>query len=420
VSSALAPLQHRAFRYLAAGRLVVMLGNSIAPIALAFAVLDLTGSAADLGLVVGARSVMNVVFILFGGVVADRLPRNLVLFVSCTVAAVSQGVVATLVLTHTATIPALLGLSAVNGIASAFAFPAASALIAQTVPAELLRQANAINRLGTSAAMIAGAAAGGVLVAAVGPGWGLAIDAGTFAVAGALFRLVKVADYRAASDGPSSVLGDLRAGWAEVVARTWVWVVVLAFGFINMAFVAALSVLGPVVADTTFGRQWWGVVLAAEMAGMLVGALVAMRLRVRRLLLVGVACCFGDAVFVFTLGTGLHLALLFLAAFIGGVAMEQFAIAWEVSIQEHIPADRLARVYSYDALGSFIAIPLGQVAAGPVADRAGVQPALFAAAAIIALSVVAMLASGEVRTLEHRPKRPESQGEESAALPVSA
>src|SRR5690606_20262934 len=145
-----------------------------------------------LGLVVGARSVMNVVFILFGGVVADRLPRNLVLFVSCTVAAVSQGVVATLVLTHTATIPALLGLSAVNGIASAFAFPAASALIAQTVPAELLRQANAINRLGTSAAMIAGAAAGGVLVAAVGPGWGLAIDAGTFAVAGALFRMVKV------------------------------------------------------------------------------------------------------------------------------------------------------------------------------------------------------------------------------------
>ena len=371
MNDALAPLRHRAFRYVAGGRLVVMLGNAIAPVALAFAVLDLTGSAADLGLVVGARSLMNVVFVLFGGIVADRLPRHLVLVASCSVAALSQAAVATLVLTDRATIPLLLALSAVNGISSAFAFPAAAAIIPQTVPVELLRAANAINRLGTSGAMIVGAGLGGVLVASIGPGWGLAVDAVTFAVGAALFAVVRVPGRRAAGEPRTTLLHDLRTGWTEFASRSWVWVVVLGFCFSNMAFVAAISVLGPVVADETIGRRLWGVVLGAETLGMVVGALVAMRVRVRRLLLFGVVCSGGDLLLVLALGVAPHIAVLVPAAFLTGVAVEQFAIAWEVSMQEHIPADTLARVYSYDMLGSFLAIPIGQVAAGPVAERVG-------------------------------------------------
>ena len=107
----LAPLRHAPFRFLLAGRVVSMTGNAVAPIALAFAVLDLTGSALDLGLVVGARSLTTIVFILFGGVVADRLPRSVVMVASSTLAAASQAAVAALVLTHTATIPLLLALS---------------------------------------------------------------------------------------------------------------------------------------------------------------------------------------------------------------------------------------------------------------------------------------------------------------------
>jgi MFS family permease len=401
----LEPLRHPAFRYLAAGRLVVMLGNSIAPIALAFAVLDLTGSAADLGLVVGARSLMNVAFILFGGVVADRVPRNVVLLASCCLAALSQGAVAALVLTGSATIPLLVGLAAVNGVVSAFAFPAAAALIAQTVPEHLLMQANAVNRLGTSGAMILGASLGGVLVASFGSGWGLAVDAATFAVAGFLYGLVRVTDHRVERGATSGVLRDLRTGWTEFASRTWVWVVVLGFCFINMAFVAGLSVLGPVVADGTIGRRLWGVVLATETVGMVVGALIALRVKARRLLLVGVVCCFGDLLLVLALGVAPHIAVLLPAAFLAGVALEQFGIAWEVSIQEHIPADRLARVYSYDALGSFLAIPIGQIAAGPVAEIVGFDWALVGCATVIALSTVGMLASRDVRTLEHLPAR---------------
>jgi MFS family permease len=413
----LAPLRYRAFRYLAAGRVVTMAGNAVAPIALAFAVLDLTGSVRDLGLVVGARSLFNVLFILFGGVVADRLPRQLVMVVSSVLAGASQAVVAAVVLTDTASIGLLMALSAVNGTVSAFAFPAASALLPQTVPEEIRKQANAINRLGINAAMISGSALGGLLVAAVGPGWGLAVDAATFAVAGALFALVRVPPYRHAGAARSSTVRELREGWTEFVARTWVWVVVLGFCFLNMALTAAVNVLGPAVADARFGRRAWGFILAAEMAGMVVGAVVAMRLRVRRLLFVGVACCIGEAVFVATLGLTPLVIVLLPVAFAAGLALEQFGIAWETSIQEHIPADKLARVYSYDALGSFIAIPVGQVAVGPLAEAIGVVPALLVLASISTLAVVGMLASREVRTLEHHAARPKP---EPAELPVAS
>jgi MFS family permease len=417
--SVLAPLRYPAFRYLAAGRVVNMLGNAAAPIALAFAVLDLTGSAGDLGLVVGARSVTNVVFLLFGGVLADRLPRQLVMVVSCVLAAASQGVVAALVLSHTATVPLLVILGAVNGVVSAFAFPAAAALIAQTVPEHIRKQANAVNRLGINFAMIVGASVGGLVVAGVGPGWGLVADAASFGLSAVLFGLVRVPTYRADDAPRAGVLRELREGWSEFIGHTWLWVVVLAFCFFNMADVAAISVLGPTAADATFGRQIWGFVLAAQTAGMLVGAIVAMRLRVRRLLLVGVISCAVPALFVSALALSTQTAILLAAGFISGLGLEQFGIAWETTMQEHIPADKLARVYSYDALGSLIAIPIGQVAAGPLADVVGARTALLIASGVIVASVLGMLLSRSVRTLEHHPATPEAV-DSAQAVPVPA
>ncbi len=410
------PLRHPAFRYLAAGRVVNMLGNAVAPIALAFAVLDLTGSARDLGLVVGARSVANVVFTLFGGLVADRLPRQVVMVWSCALAALSQGAVATLVLTGDATVTWLAILGSINGVVSAFAFPATSALLAQTVPEHVRKQANAVNRLGINAAMIAGASVGGLLVAGVGPGWGLAADAATFAISGVLFGLVRVPAYRAESARGGTVLSELREGWTEFVANTWVWVVVLAFAFFNMAEVAGLSVLGPTAADETFGRRIWGFVLAAQTAGMLVGALIALRLRVTRLLLVGVVACVGPVFLLGAVALSGHTIILLVAGFLSGACLEQFGIAWETSLQEHVPADKLARVYSYDALGSFVAIPIGQLAAGPVAIAFGTRPALLVCCGVILVSVFGMLLSRSVRTLEHHPKAAAPVDEQPAAV----
>ena len=174
----LAPLRIPSFRLLLAGRAVNALGNSFAPIALAFAVLDLTGSASDLGLVVGARTLVNVIFLLFGGALADRLPKNLLMVGSCVAAAGTQGAIAALVLTDTATIPLLIALSAVNGMVGALALPASSAIVPQLVPADLRQQANALGRLLFNGAAIIGAPVAGIVVAAVADGKGDAIGFG--------------------------------------------------------------------------------------------------------------------------------------------------------------------------------------------------------------------------------------------------
>jgi MFS family permease len=346
-----------------------------------------------------------VLFLLFGGVVADRLPRHLVLVASGVLAGLSQAAVATLVLTHTATVGGLIGLSVVNGMVSAFAFPASSALVSQTVPAAIRQSANTINRLGSNAGMIIGASIGGLLVAGLGSGWGLAADAASFFLSAGLFALVRVPDHRAPRTDlteRTSTLHELRVGWREFVGHTWVWVVVLGFCFLNAASNGGFNVLGPSVADTTFGRTGWGFILAAETAGMVAGAFVALKLRVRRLLLLGIVCCIPEALLLVALAVAPAVVVLVPVAFLTGLTIEQFGIAWEVSLQEHIPADKLARVYSYDALGSVLAIPVGQVVAGPAAAAIGVTPTLLIAAGVAALSVVGMLASRSVRGLTHQ------------------
>ncbi|GIE81043.1 MFS transporter [Actinoplanes philippinensis] len=430
-------LRHIPFRFLLAGRSISALGNSFAPIALAFAVLDLTGSTRDLGLVVGARTLANVLCLLFGGVLADRLPRHLLMVGSSVAAGLVQAGVATLVLTGGATIPLLVGLSVLNGMAAALALPASAALLPQTVDADLLLQANALSRIFLNSAMVIGAPVGGLVVAVTSPGIGIAIDAVTFVIAAACFAGVRVASparvgsaAQATSPGHevspaqvasaaheasvaevgsparpaerSHLLADLRLGWSEFRSRTWLWVVVAGFSLLNAAWSGGMFVLGPAVADDTIGRSAWGLVLAGETAGMIVGGLLAMRLRLHRLLLVGVIGCFGMALPLFVLGLHPRLWALLLATFTAGLMLEQFGVAWETSMQEHVPADRLARVYSYDMVGSFIAMPLGEVAVGPIAHEAGLGVTLIGAGTVATLAVAGMLSSRAVRTLRHR------------------
>jgi MFS family permease len=395
-----AALRHAPFRWLVAGRTISMFGGAVAPIALAFTVLDLTGSVRDLGVVVGARSLTSVAILLAGGVIADRFPRRLVMMAASALAALTQGLAAAAVLTHNATVPLLVTLAVVNGAVSAFAFPASSALLPQTVPAEIRQQANAINRLGLSSAMISGAAAGGIMVAAVGPGFGLAFDAATFAVATACFALVRVSDVRDPAAPRRRVLADLREGWIEFASRTWLWVVVLGFMFLNAVFAGALLVLGPAVADETIGRAAWGLVLAAQTTGGVVGAVIAMRLRVRRLLLTGVMCAASELFLLLSLALGPRVGVLLITALLTGMGLEVFGVAWETTVQAHVPPDKLARVYSYDALGSHLAVPVGQVTVGPAALAIGVESTLLAGAAVVGLTILGMITNRDVRQLE--------------------
>jgi MFS family permease len=391
------PLSFRAFRLLLVGRLADNLAHAIAPIALAFAVLDLGGSASQLGLVLAARAIPTVVLILVGGVIADRLPRHVVLVVANVIGAVTQATVAVLLITGSAEIWMLASIEVVNGSASAFLFPAASGLTPQTVPASHLQPANAMLRMSHNVAFITGAAAGGLLVATFGPGWAFAVDAALYVVGAVLLARLPIA--RKARVAASNTLQELREGWSEFVSRTWVWVVVVVFAFSNAGFAAGFVTLGPIVADDTVGRAAWGSVLAAQAAGMVVGGLVAMRSRWDRPLYVGMVTMLLTTPLMFALGLRPGVALLLGAAFLSGIGMETFAVAWDVALQSNVPEDRLSRVYAYDWFGSLVFIPLGQIAAGPVTSVAGLSATIVGCGALMLMATLAALLVPSIRGL---------------------
>lgn len=414
------PLRHRPFRNLAAGRMLVYFANAMAPVALAFAVLDTTGRATDLGIVVGARSLANVALLLVGGVVADRVRRTLVLQGSALAAAGVQAAIAVSVLLEATSIALLVVLSVLNGALAALSLPASASLTPQTVPQELLRPANAVMRMATNIGAIAGSSLAGIVAAVFGPGWGLLGNAVAFLGAAAFFTGVKVSEERPAAPAERvRPLRELAEGWREFTARRWVWIVVAQFMVVNAVVAGGIQVLGPVVADDTFGRGVWGAVLAAQMLGAVAGGVLAARSRIRHALLVGVALVAVESLPLVVLAEAPGALLLSVAMFANGAALEQFGVAWDVSLQENIPADRLARVYSYDALGSFVALPLGEMAAGPVAGHFGVRATLLAGAALVVGVTAAALCSRQVRTLTTGRSPGPAAGREAAPEPAA-
>ncbi|MBW4718458.1 MFS transporter [Saccharothrix obliqua] len=404
MSAVLTPLREPVFRWLITGRGCAELANGIAPVALAFAVLDMTGSLVDLGIVVGARSTAVVVLVLFGGMLADRLPRAVILQGTGLVAATTQAALAAAVLGQFVSLPLLVVLGVVNGTASAMSLPAAAALTPQTVPPNLLTQANALARVGVNTGRFTGAAAGGVLVGALGSGWAMAVNACLFLFAAFAYRQVRVPrPERAAKVG---VLRDLADGWREFTEHTWVWVVVLQFMVVNAVLSGGVVVLGPAIADQTVGRAAWGFVVGAQTLGALVGGVVVARFRPKRALLVGVALITAEALPLVVLAELPHLVPLLAAMFVVGMTTEVFVVAWDVSLQQNIPPQKLARVYSYDMLGSFIAIPIGQVAAGPLGGRFGTGPTLLAGAAVVVTATLLAVCSRDVRRLRRRDPEP--------------
>lgn len=217
--------------------------------------------------------------------------------------------------------------------------------------------------------MVGGASSGGVLVAAVGPGWGLAIDAGAFFVSALCFSFIRLDPTDRL--GQANMLLELREGWDAFRSRTWLWVVVAAFGVINAAHAAGWYTLRPVIADQTFGRQGWGFVLAAETGGMFLAGLVLLRVRFRRPLFVGMLGVLAWSPLMLALGMQPGFAVLVAISLVGGAGVELFGVGWDLSVQQHVPPHLLSRVYAYDALGSFVAIPVGQVLAGPLAAVVG-------------------------------------------------
>jgi MFS family permease len=401
VKVALAPLAQREYRLLFCGRVISSAGSTFALVALPFAVLRLTHSTTDVGLVVACRALPQVAFMLVGGIWADRLPRHAVMVGSNLLSATAQGITAALLLSGSAHVWELAVLQAAGGTAFSFFLPASGGLLPQTVPGSQLQEANALMRLAMNLSQIGSAAAAGFVVAGVGPGWAIAVDAASFVAGASCLAPMRIRGGERI-EAPN-FLRELALGWQEFRSRTWLWVIVVAFAFMNAVEVGSSNVLGPVVAARFLdGAKSWGLIVTAQSVGLIAAGLVLLRWRPSRMLFVGVIGAAADIPLLLLLAIHAPVAAIASSGFVMGLGYETFAVMWDTTMQQEIPQDRLSRVYSYDALGSFVFIPIGAAAAGPIASLIGLRATLWGCAALVVACGAWMLAVGDVRTLRRR------------------
>ncbi|WP_033327377.1 MFS transporter [Streptomyces yerevanensis] len=394
----------RNYTLLTAASVVTSLGSQGALIAAAFAVLDAGGDGGDVGLVAAARTLPLVLFLLIGGAVADRLPRHRVMVAANTLNCLSQAAFAVLVLAGEPQLWQMMLLTALGGTGQAFFGPAAEGMLMSSVSGEQVGRAFALFRLATQGSGLGGAAVGGAMVAAIGPGWVLAVDAVAFAVAGSLRAFLDVSHIPPREPG-EGLLADLRDGWREVVGRPWLWSIVAQFSVVVAVVAAAESVYGPLVArDSLGGAAPWGLALGAFGAGNVGGAILMMRWKPRRMLLAGTLCVFPLAMPSAALAVPLSVAGLCAVMFVSGVALEVFGVSWMTALHQEIPEDRLSRVSAYDWFGSVSMVPLATALAGPAEEAFGRTAALWGCTVLVVVVTAGVLCVSDVRNMTRRTK----------------
>ena len=412
-------LGFRDFRLLLADRLIAPASVGFSIVGVSFAVLKATNSATDLSYVLAAQIAPSLVFALIGGVAADRFPPQRVIVAANLLMALGEGTFGLLVLTSRPPLWAMIGLEAITGTGVAIFYPASQALLPRLVPRTLLQEASAISRMAMNTGQMAGAAVAGLLVAATSAGWALLLcGIGMVTTVPLLLSIAgsrpdarvpiavpasapaPVPVPRTAQAPASSMLTELREGWSEFRSHTWLWVIVAQFCVVMMAWYGAFSVLGPVVARQHLGGPAaWGAITAADAFGLIAGGLVSLRFTPRRPMLFVVLIGGAIAISPLSLAMVLPLPAVCVASFGLGVFVEMMMVQWTVTMARNIPSDKLARVSSYDVLGSVMAMPAGALIAGPLGTAIGISQAQYAAAAVIIVASALALIPRDIRTI---------------------
>jgi MFS family permease len=366
-------LREGAFRSYFLGSTVSALGDAVAQIALAFAVIRY-GSVTELGIILAGRQVASSIALMVGGVVGDRLPRARVLVAASVVQGLAQGGSAALVLSGSSLLAVLLPLQVVFGIADGVVQPLQTGLVPQVISTGRLQEANALLQTARSATWTVGPALGGVLVAVGSPGSALLLDAATFAVAAVWFAGLRLPPLESPATG--RFLAEFREGFRAFVARDWVWMTAVGFGIGNVAHQAQF-VLGPAISDRHYGGAGaWAATGTAFSAGMVVGGFGAMRARPSRPYVACIASATLIGVPMVAWGLLAPLWVLLVASIVAGVGVAYHVSLWYTVFQQEIPEELQSRVTSFENLGSFVLNPIGMALAAPVAVVIGTQATL--------------------------------------------
>jgi len=392
----------RDFRLLLADRVLAPMSFAFSLVGVSFAVLSQThGSTAKLSYVLAAQIAPSLIFVLVGGVIADRIAPQKVIIAGNALMAIGEGTFGILVLTGHPPLWRMIALEGLTGTGMALFYPASSALLPRLVPAELLQEANALSRLAMNAAQMGGAVLAGFCIAAIGtngPGWALAACGIGMLGTIPLMLALRVTAYERMHQ--TSMVRELRDGWSEFRSHTWLWVIVAQFAVVLMAWYGSFGVLGPVVARAHLGGPAaWGTITGAESLGLIVGGVISLRFSPRRPMLFVVLIGGSIAIAPLALAMLWPLPAVCTSSFLLGIAFEIMMVQWMLALARKIPPEKLARVSAYDALGSVMAMPIGAVVAGPIAAWAGVSATQYGAAVLIVLVSVLALIPRDVRRM---------------------
>ena len=397
----MALLRNRNFALLFASRSISYFGTYLAPIAVAFAVLDLTGSATDTGIAFACWTLAQVSTLMIGGVVADRLPRRLVMVASDLGNVCVRTTMGVLLLSGHAHIWEIFVLQALGGAATAFYSPASSGLVPEIVERERLQQANAFMGIARYLAFPLGAATGGAIVATIGSGTALIVDAGTYAASAVLLFGIRLPARAIAAAAPN-FLRELREGWQAFTEHTWVWLLTVWVALYFLFTYAPFFVLGPYIAKHELGGAGqWGAVLTGEGVGALTGALIGLRLRpARPWLLVGAVFAL-TAVQSILLAAHVSFVAIAAAAFVAGFSFSLGSVIFETGVQQAIAPEKLSRVSAYSWMCAMVFLPLGYALAGPIATAVGMSGYLVFGGVWIVVTTAFVFSVPDVR--DYRP-----------------
>jgi len=393
---------HKYVKRLFLARFISNYGNGMGPIALAFGILGLpNGSANLLGLVLGTTTVLFLIMAPFGGVIADKYGRARMVGLTDMVGGLILFVQVAYFATGDVPIAVLLIVNGCFGILWGIFWPAFYGVMPAVLPEAGLQKGNALNALVTNSGMILGAASAGFLIDAFGPALTLGIDAASFFISGFLIFTFRHLTPRA-EHSENSMFDDLRHGWKVFISFKWIVIIVAVFSFIVMCWAAAENVLGPLIALEHFdGAKSWSFVITAESVGLIVGSLIAIKVKPKYPMRFLMLSSFTITFYIASLAKPQSLAVIMVGAFLFGITLDLWGTLWSTALQRKVPRDSLSRVSSFDAMGSLMFRPIGLAIAAPLSTLLGIENFIYILAIITVFAIVLPLFNSEVRNMSY-------------------
>ena len=412
-------LKHRPFALLWAGQTISRFGDSLHRIALAWWVLEKTGSATAMGTVLVLTQIPLLIFLLIGGIVVDRFPRIRIMFLSDVLSGTVVTFIAVFSWLDLLQIWHIYVASLVFGFVQAFFFPAYQSIIPQITPPDMLTSANSLNGLSGRITGIVGPSIGAALVVAGGTSLTFALDGLSFFIS-ALFvfpllrgNVIEIQSVEKAAETQSKPRSmkeafsqgiiDLRDGFHVIIAIPWIWVTILIYGFVNMAEASPRAVAMPFLIKNDLGADvgLLGIFGSTFSAGFIVGALLLGQFkRLHKRGLMAYLTTLTQGILLLLFGFKFPIPILIASMFVYGFSFSVFGLIWNNTLQEMVPHEMLGRVYSIDGLGSFVLMPIGFALAGWATDLIGAPTVfLIGGFSTIALALIG-LAHPAIRNLD--------------------